>query len=211
MGNPMGGVVYTNQYPTGNTDNSSYTQVVQWKQFIGGNQFCLMMCDPSKTSPTNHGQCNNVYDEVGITYNCPNNAQKGVFEVCDGEPMTPIGQYVSNGVTTTWTQPWSGTWTVPYTPTVPASSNCRTFASTDLYSAGVKPTGSAASGSGSATASGAKATGTGARGSSGSGSAGASGSASPTGASGDASGANHVVVSGVATVLGLAAALAFLA
>ena len=207
MGNPMGGVLYTNQYPSGNTDNSSYTQIVQWKQFIGGNQFCLMMCDPSKTSPTNHGQCNNVYDEVGITYNCPNNAQKGVFEVCDGEPMTPIGEYVSNGVTTTWTQPWSGTWTVPYTPTVPASSNCRTFASTDLFSAGVKATGSAASGS--ATASGAKATGTAAKGSSGS--SGASGSASPTGSSGDSSGANHVVVSGVATVLGLAAALAFLA
>ncbi|EPS93600.1 hypothetical protein FOMPIDRAFT_1084629, partial [Fomitopsis schrenkii] len=184
MGNPMGGVLYTNQYPAGNTNNDSLTQIVQWKQFIGGNQFCLMICDPSKTSPTNHGQCNNVYDEVGISYNCPNNAQKGVFEACDGEPMTPIGQYVSDGVTTTWTQPWSGTWTVPYTPTVPASSNCRKFASTDLYSGGVKPTGSAASGS--AAASGAKATGTAAKGSSGTG---ASGSASPTGASSGESGA----------------------
>lgn len=203
MGNPMGGVLYSNQYPTGNTDNSTYTQIIQWKQFIGGNQFCLMICDPSKTDANNHGQCNNVYDDVGISYNCPNNAQKGVFEVCDGEPMDPIGQYVTNGVTTTWTQPWSGTWTVPYTPTVPASSNCRKFASTDLYSGGVKPTGSVASGS--ASASGAKATGT-AKGESG-----ASNSASATGSTTGSSSASHLVVSGIATVLGLGAALAFLA
>jgi len=203
MGNPMGGMVYSNQYPSSNTDNKTLTQVVEWKQFIGGDQFCLMICDPSKTSPTNVGLCNNVYDEVGISYNCPNAAQKDVYEVCDGDSMTPIGQYVSNGVTTTWTQPWSGTWTVPYTPTVPASSNCRTFASTDLFSAGVKPT---ASGSGSA----AGASATGKAGSSGS-RAGSSAGASATGGSGDASSGSHVIVSGFATVLGVAAAVAFLA
>ncbi|TFY52202.1 hypothetical protein EVJ58_g10146, partial [Rhodofomes roseus] len=152
MGNPMGGMVYSNQYPKGNTDNNTLTQVVEWKQFIGGNQFCLMICDPSKTDANNVGLCENRYDEVGISYNCPNSAQKGKYEVCDGDSMSPIGQYVSNGVTTTWTQPWSGSWTVPYTATVPSSSNCRTFASTDLYTAGVKPTvsasGSAAGGSG---------------------------------------------------------------
>ncbi|KZT63549.1 hypothetical protein DAEQUDRAFT_770517 [Daedalea quercina L-15889] len=201
MGNPMGGMVYSNQYPSGNTDNSTLTQVIEWKQFIGGNQFCLMICDPSKTSSTNVGLCNNVYDEVGITYNCPNSAQKGVYEVCDGDSMTPIGQYVSNGVTTTWTQPWSGTWTVPYTPTVPASSNCRTYASTDLYKADVTPT---ASGSGSA----AGASATGKSGASNSSKSGSSAGASATGSS---SSASHVIVSGFATVLGVAAAVAFLA
>ncbi|KAH9938661.1 uncharacterized protein B0H18DRAFT_866217 [Fomitopsis serialis] len=209
LGNPMGGMVYSNQYPSGNTDNSSLTQVIEWNQFIGNDQFCIKICNPSETTPTNVGLCNNVYDEVGISYNCPNAAQKGVFEVCDGESMTPIGQYVSNGVTTTWTQPWSGTWTVPYTPTVPASSNCRTFASTDLYSANSFATSSA---SGSGSASGASATGTGAKPSGSSASrSGSSAGASATGASGNTSGANHVIVSGLATVLGLGAALAFLA
>ncbi|KAH9830372.1 uncharacterized protein C8Q71DRAFT_787118 [Rhodofomes roseus] len=202
MGNPMGGMVYSNQYPKGNTDNNTLTQVVEWKQFIGGNQFCLMICDPSKTDANNVGLCENRYDEVGISYNCPNSAQKGKYEVCDGDSMSPIGQYVSNGVTTTWTQPWSGSWTVPYTATVPSSSNCRTFASTDLYTAGVKPTVSA-----SGSAAGATATGTGSKGSK----AGSSAGASATGSGSDASGASHVVVSGFATVLGLAAALAFLA
>ncbi|KAH9843802.1 uncharacterized protein C8Q71DRAFT_719500 [Rhodofomes roseus] len=209
LGNPMGGVVYSNQYPSGNTDNSSLSQVIEWNEFIGNNQFCIKICNPSETTPTNVGLCNNVYDEVGISYNCPNSAQKGVFEVCDGDSMTPIGQYVSDGVTTTWTQPWSGTWTVPYTPTVPASSNCRTYASTDLYTSNSLPTSSA---SGSGSASGASATGSGAKASgSGASASGSSAGASATGTSGNSSGAHHVIVSGLATVLGVGAALAFLA
>lgn len=223
MGNPMGGMVYSNQYPKGNTDNSSYTQVIEWNQcvsyrlthssalnkaicrFIGADTFCIKICNPSETSPTNVGLCNNVYDEVGITYNCPSNSKKGVFEVCDGDSMTPIGQYVSDGATTTWTQPWSGTWTVPYTPTVPASSNCRTFASTDLFADAGQPTASGSGAASSATASGAKASGSGSTASR----SGSSSGASATGSS--SSGASHVVVSGIATVLGVAAAVAFLA
>lgn len=179
-------------------------------RFIGNDQFCIKLCNPSETSPTNVGLCNNVYDEVGISYNCPAIAQKGVFEVCDGDSMTPVGQYVSDGVTTTWTQPWSGTWTVPYTPTAPAVSNCRTFASSALYTDNALAT----SASGSGSASGHQATSTGSAHASGSGASG-SGSAAgsqQTGSGGsDSSGANHVLVSGVATFLGLAAALVFLA
>ncbi|KZT74439.1 hypothetical protein DAEQUDRAFT_761294 [Daedalea quercina L-15889] len=210
LGNPMGGMVYSNQYPTGNTDNSTLTQVIEWNEFIGDDQFCIKICNPSETSPTNVGLCDNVYDEVGISYNCPNAAQKGVFEVCDGDSMTPIGQYVSDGVTTTWTQPWSGTWTVPYTPTVPASSNCRTYASSDLYTDDALST----TASGSATASGATATGSGSAAASGSAASrsGSAGSASSTGTtSANTSDASHVIVSGLATVLGVGAALAFLA
>ncbi|KAI0733375.1 hypothetical protein C8Q72DRAFT_637017 [Fomitopsis betulina] len=206
LGNPMGGMVYSNQYPKGNTDNSSLTQVIEWNEFIGNDQFCIKLCNPSETSPTNVGLCNNVYDEVGISYNCPNTAQKGVFEVCDGDSMTPVGQYVSAGDTTTWTQPWSGTWTVPYTPTAPAVSNCRTFASSELYTDNAVATSSA---SGSSSASGHQATTTGSARASGSG---ASGSGSAAGSQQtDTSGASHVLVSGVATFLGLAAALVFLA
>lgn len=34
LGNPMGGMVYSNQYPTGNTDNSSLTQVIEWNEYV---------------------------------------------------------------------------------------------------------------------------------------------------------------------------------
>ena len=190
---------------------SSHSCLTPLLRFIGNDQFCIKICNPSETSPTNVGLCNNVYDEVGISYNCPNTAQKGVFEVCDGDSMTPIGQYVSDGVTTTWTQPWSGTWTVPYTPTAPAVSNCRTFASSELYTDNALATSSA---SGSASASGHQATTTGSAHASGSGASGtgsAAGSQQTGSGSGDASSASHVLVSGVATFLGLAAALVFLA
>ncbi|CCL98618.1 uncharacterized protein FIBRA_00620 [Fibroporia radiculosa] len=132
-GNPIGGLVWSNQYPTGNTNNASLTQITEWTEFIGSGTFCIKICNPSVTSPDNVGLCQNVYDEIGINYNCPSQPTNGTFEVCDADPMSPVGQYVSNGVTTTWTQPWSGVIDPPYTPTVPASSNCRTYASSALY------------------------------------------------------------------------------
>lgn len=30
----MGGMVYSNQYPKGNTDNSSLTQVIEWNEYV---------------------------------------------------------------------------------------------------------------------------------------------------------------------------------
>ncbi|KAJ8587777.1 hypothetical protein M405DRAFT_288040 [Rhizopogon salebrosus TDB-379] len=35
--------------------------------------------------------CQNIYDRLGCAYNAPNNAQKGVFEVCEGDDMSPVG------------------------------------------------------------------------------------------------------------------------
>ena len=56
------------------------------------------------TSFQAEGLCQHIYDRIGCAYNAPNNAQNGTFEVCKGDDMTPVGQYVSNGVTMTWTQ-----------------------------------------------------------------------------------------------------------
>ncbi|KZT00922.1 uncharacterized protein LAESUDRAFT_664884 [Laetiporus sulphureus 93-53] len=212
LGNPMGGLVYSNQYPTGNTDNTSYTQIIEWTQFIGNGQFCLKICNPSNTSADNVGWCNNVYDEVGINYNCPNAAQNGTFEVCDGDSMEKIGEYVSNGVTTTWTQPWSGVWTVPYTPVVPSSSNCRTYTSTDIYTDKLAVTSSASSGSASATATSSGASRSSGASSGASRSGAASGAAATsTGSSSSSSGAGAVRISALATLAGVAFAVVFLA
>ncbi|GBE88113.1 hypothetical protein BKA93DRAFT_739117 [Sparassis latifolia] len=198
LGNPMGALVYSNAFPRGNTNNDSYTQVVEWVQFIGNGEMCIKICNPTTATADNVGLCNNIYDEIGIDYNCPNPAKNGTFVVCDADSMNPVGVYTSNGQTLTYTQPASGVVTsMPYTPTVPATSNCKTYQSTDLYTqlVAATPTGS---GSSTGTASGHSATGT-ASGSKASGTAGASSSA---GAS-SANGANALHISAVASIAGV--------
>lgn len=161
--------------------------------FMGGHAFCLKICDPQGKTPGAY--CQNIYDRLGCAYNAPNNAKNGTFEVCDGEDMTPPGLYTgSNGETMTYFQPPESLGpitTVPYTPRVPASSNCVTYHSTDLYPSLPAPTGGAAttgkpSGSASATRSG-------------------GGAAAPT-----SNGASAVGISSVATIAGVVFAMVFL-
>ncbi|KIK54481.1 hypothetical protein GYMLUDRAFT_900013 [Collybiopsis luxurians FD-317 M1] len=161
-GNPIGGLVYSNAFPSNNGDNSSYQQSRHWTYFIGGNTFCAKACDD--TQPNAAALCEHIYDRIGCAYNAPSNAKNGTFEYCKGDDMVPVGQYVVNGVTSTWTQPAEtvSITGVPYTPTPAASSQCTTFTSaslyTDLASVGVSgspanpsATGSSGSGSGAST------------------------------------------------------------
>lgn len=161
QGNPLGGIVFTNgfgltadkyaqQLQANSTPSSTYTQVIEWIDFIGGGVFCLKMCNPS--DPTDDKLCNHIYDRIGCTYNALADYQhiNGTYQVCDSEDMTPPGVYVSNGVTTTWFQGPEGVpVSAPYTPTLPSSSNCHTFSSEQLY--GALPTTSATSSSGAPT------------------------------------------------------------
>jgi len=160
---------------------------------MGGNAFCLKICDPAGQNP--QGYCQNIYDRLGCAYNAPNNAQKGVFEVCDGDNMTPPGVYVSGGVTTTYYQPPESLGpitTVPYTPTPAASSNCVTYTSAALYTGQPTATGTA--------------TGAGA-----SGSAGATTSSTKSGSSpSQTGGAATTGVSAIAGLLGVMFAMVFL-
>lgn len=165
-GNPIGGLVYSNAFPSNNGNNASYQQSRHWTFFIGGGTFCAKACDD--TQPNAEHLCEHIYDRIGCAYNAPNNAQKGVFEACKGDDMMPVGTYVVNGVTSTWTQPPEGVTPVPpYTPTPAASSQCTTYTSASLYTdlakvgvsgspAGASATGS--SGSSGASGSGASAT-----------------------------------------------------
>ncbi|KAJ3728542.1 hypothetical protein C8R42DRAFT_654039 [Lentinula raphanica] len=133
-GNPIGGLMYTNAFPASNGDNSSYQQGRHWTFFLGGGAFCAKICDD--TQPNAEGLCQHIYDRIGCAYNAPNNAPNNTFQACQGADMTPVGQYVSDGITTTWTQPAQETvpiGTIPYTPTPAASSNCVTFTSASLY------------------------------------------------------------------------------
>ncbi|OCH86473.1 hypothetical protein OBBRIDRAFT_737958 [Obba rivulosa] len=206
-GNPIGGLVYSNAYPTTNTDNTSYTQVNEWTEYIGSNTFCIKICNPASTNQL--AMCNNRYDLIGISYNCPSQPQNGTFEVCDSDDMDPVGVYTSGGQTLTWSQPDVGPVTsVPYTPIAPSSSNCRTYASTDLFTALPTPSGASSSASSGASATSAP---TGNRASSG-GSASRSGSAGAASATGGSSnGAGALQVSAVASIFGTLFAVAFLA
>lgn len=149
-GNPLGGLMYSNVFPSNGGNNNSYQQVIDWTNFMGGSSFCITICDPASSSANQSAYCQNIYDRMGCSYNMPNNAQNGTFEVCDSDLKTPAGIYVTGGVTMTYTQPNSGVVNPPYTAVTPASSNCVTYASTALYAglATVTPTSVAASGSG---------------------------------------------------------------
>ncbi|TRM70237.1 hypothetical protein BD626DRAFT_391411 [Schizophyllum amplum] len=149
-GNPMGGLVYSTAW---SDSNDSYTQVIEWHNFMGGNAFCFKVCDPSKEHAADY--CQHIYDRVGCAYNAPNNAQNGTFESCEGDNQMFPGVYTGDdGQTTTWTQPPESEGaiaTMPFTPSVPASSNCQTFSSSELFasaSSGASGSGSGGSGSG---------------------------------------------------------------
>ncbi|KAG6334137.1 hypothetical protein ID866_4944 [Astraeus odoratus] len=193
-GNPLGGLVYSNAFPSNGGNNNSFQQVMDWNSFIGGNSFCFTICDPSTSSADQSAYCQNIYDRMGCTYNMPNNAQNGTFEVCDADLKTPVGVYVTGGVTMTYTQPYDGDFTPPYTPIVPSSSNCVTYHSTDLYTGLPTPTG--ASNSASATGS--------------SGSSSSTKSASAAGSTSTSNSATAVGVSSVAGIIGTLFAMAFL-
>jgi hypothetical protein len=171
QGNPLGGIVFTNGFGMnaasfdqliqsgGNyTANQNFTEVHEWVDFIGNGLFCIKACNPD--NPDAPALCQHIYDEIGCTYNAPAdyNAINGTYSVCDSDDMEQIGQYVVDGVTSTWTQPFTGSFTVPYNVTIPSSSNCKTYSSEQLFQTALATTSSG-------TSSGAKGTGTGASGS----------------------------------------------
>ncbi|KAF9234084.1 hypothetical protein BU15DRAFT_53062 [Melanogaster broomeanus] len=193
-GNPLGGLMYSNAFPSNNGNNNSYQQVIDWTNFMGSDIFCITICDPASSQTDQDGYCQNIYDLMGCTYNMPNAAQNGTFEVCDSDLKTPAGIYVTNGVTMTYSQPATGPVDPPYTPVTPASSNCVTYQSAALYT-GLTAATPTASGSSGASATGAAATK----------SSGSSSPASPT-----TNAAMAVGVSSVTGVLGTLFAMAFL-
>jgi hypothetical protein len=65
----------------------------------------------------------------------PASYTEGEFTSCEGELQEVVGTYTSNGQTLTWSQPASLTTSPPWTPVIPASSNCQTFSSAQLYAA----------------------------------------------------------------------------
>ncbi|KAF7423047.1 hypothetical protein PC9H_011211 [Pleurotus ostreatus] len=218
-GNPLGGLMYSNAW-SGN--NNTFQQVIEWHNFMGGNAFCIKVCDPSKSHAADY--CQHIFDRIGCAYNAPNNAQTGVFESCQGENQDFPGVYTTNGQVVTYTQPpesLGAISTMPYQPRVPASSNCVQFQSTALFAAlasvtaapGVSSSSStsasvSATVTGSATGSAAVSSVTGSRG----GSAASSGTPSGTaqGANATSNDASVVMMSGLVSFIGVVFSALFL-
>ncbi|EIN03503.1 hypothetical protein PUNSTDRAFT_78044 [Punctularia strigosozonata HHB-11173 SS5] len=142
-GNPLGGLVYSNGFPASNGDNNTFIQAIEWHNFMGGGAFCFKICDPAGAHAADF--CQHIYDRIGCAYNAPNNAQNGSFTSCEGDDQDFPGVYTSNGQVLTYTQPPESLGvisTLPYQPRVPASSNCLTFSSADLFAAAATTTAS---------------------------------------------------------------------
>ncbi|GAA6038426.1 hypothetical protein JCM8097_007642 [Rhodosporidiobolus ruineniae] len=157
LGNPLGGLVYSNGLPGG--DNSTLQQVIEWNNFIGGGIFCLKLCSEKQPAGTNY--CENTSDRMGCSYNMPASYKDGEFTDCDSELQDVVGVYTgTDGKVSTYSQPPEGTApNPPYTPKIPKTSNCKTYASTELFAAATTSAASSASSGSKASGSGAKTTG----------------------------------------------------
>ena len=202
-GNPLGGLAYSTAWSNGN--NNSYEQVIEWHNFMGGNVFCIKMCDPSRPNAANF--CQHIFDRIGCAYNAPNNAQNGTFESCEGDDQDFPGVYTdSTGQVQTYTQPpesLGAISTMPYQPKVPASSNCVTYTSEAIYAA--LPTGSTSPSLSGSGVSSVRSTGT--RTSTGTG---PSNTGSSSGASGNGGSPTGLMISSLSSVFGVALAIFFL-
>ena len=201
-GNPMGGLIYSNAF-----GGNGFTQVIEWHNFMGGNAFCIKVCDPANPDAAHF--CEHRLDRIGCAYNAPNNAQNGTFESCKGDNQDFPGVYTENGAVMTYTQPpedQGAISTMPYQPKVPSSSECQPFTSSALYSAlaSVTAPGSPAATSGASSGS---VKPTGSSGTSKPGASNTGSGSSPTNTSNDAS---TLVVGGFATMMGAVFATLFL-
>ena len=102
---------------------------------MGGGVFCLKACDPA--GPNAARYCEHIYDRIGCKYNAPATYTDGVFESCLGENQDFPGIYTgSDGRVTTYQQPPESLGpitAIPYEPKIPASSQCTTYTSDQLY------------------------------------------------------------------------------
>jgi len=135
-GNAIGGLVFSNAFPSSGGVATNYVQVKEWHNFMGSGVFCIKACDPSVANSKQY--CDNLFDRIGCQYNVPAAYVDNVFESCLGENQDPPGTYTgADGKLTTFTQPpesLGAIATMPYNARIPASSSCTTFSSAALFS-----------------------------------------------------------------------------
>lgn len=142
LGNPIGGNV-TTDVATG-----SDVFYEEWMSFVSYDQFCLRICtaEDSAKGVTAALQCEHELDIMGCAWVMAIEGfykSNNTFSECEGEPAAPPGLYVSGGVTSTFRQRYTGSWSdaegnkgkftvgQTVTPSLPAfypsKSNCHTY------------------------------------------------------------------------------------
>jgi len=156
-GNPIGSLVFTNAFPASGGNQNTYIQAIEWHNFMGGGQFCLKACDPSRPNAANY--CQHVFDRIGCAYNAPASYADGIFDSCLGDSQDFPGIYTgADGVVSTYVQPAESLGpisTMPYTPKIPATSSCSTGVSSELYAGAPAPTANVSTGTTAANSGGA--------------------------------------------------------
>ena len=189
-------------------------------RFIGNDGFCFKWCKDD--GPNAAGKCQHTLDRIGTSYNCPSKYTisgfaAGEFEVCDSDSFPIPGVYTdAAGATQSYAQPAESLGaisTMPYQPSSAATSNCKTFASTELFTTfGAAPTGaSGSSASGTGTATSGASSGTGTRATAAPTSSGSSNSTGSSSATGDSGAAEAFGMSLFAAIIGTLAAVSMFA
>jgi len=111
LGNPVGGLVF-------GTSFGELQQYHEWTNFMYYGGFCFRACLDGPDAPS---YCNHVYDTLGCGWNMPGNYSSGIFESCEAADTEPMGVYVNDGTTTTFSQ---GDASTPDAHTPAPSSNC---------------------------------------------------------------------------------------
>lgn len=83
LGNPQGGLVFTNAF------SGQYEQLHEWTSFQSASNFCLKGC---RDGPNAAGYCEHVYDVLGCGFTIPGSFDAG-FDDCLGDPAEQPGVY----------------------------------------------------------------------------------------------------------------------
>ncbi|KAK8844561.1 hypothetical protein IAR55_006408 [Kwoniella newhampshirensis] len=137
LGNPQGGLVFTNAF------TGSYEQTHEWTSFMSANEFCIRACRDGPNAP---GYCEHIYDVLSCSFTIPGDTGNG-FDSCDGAP-TDEAPGVYDGQTFHQGDP-----TTPAPHPAGATSNCQTFSTIGGGSANINAVTPAPSASASTSAS----------------------------------------------------------
>ncbi|WWC97398.1 hypothetical protein V866_004277 [Kwoniella sp. B9012] len=88
LGNPQGGLVFTNAF------SGSYEQTHEWTSFMSSNEFCIRAC---RDGPNAAAYCEHIYDVLSCSFTIPGDMGDG-FDQCLGAP-TDEAPGVYDGVT----------------------------------------------------------------------------------------------------------------
>ncbi|ORY30800.1 hypothetical protein BCR39DRAFT_528410 [Naematelia encephala] len=77
LGNPQGGLVFTNAL------TGSYEQTHEWTSFIDAGSFCIRAC---QDGPNAAGYCQHIYDTLSCDFTVPGDSSAGSFTDCLSDP-----------------------------------------------------------------------------------------------------------------------------